>query len=49
MVKFIRNPYQYNAWANRRILDAAGRVSPSQLQADTILSFRFASHPWCTS
>jgi uncharacterized damage-inducible protein DinB len=41
---FIRHLYQYNAWANRRILDAAGRVNPSQLQAGTILSFGSVLH-----
>lgn len=36
---FIRNLYPYNTWANRRILDTAGQISPEQMRAETLLPF----------
>lgn len=39
IIDFIRNFYQYNAWANRRILDTAAQISPEQMRAGTLLPF----------
>lgn len=38
-VEMIRTLYNYNAWANRRVLDTAARLSPEQLQATMGASF----------
>ncbi len=38
-VESIQTLYRYNEWANRRILDMAGKADPAQFQAATILSF----------
>jgi uncharacterized damage-inducible protein DinB len=39
VVEFIHNLYQYNAWANTRILDTATQLTPNQLQAPSGASF----------
>lgn len=38
-LEMIRTLYNYNAWANRRVLDTAARLSPEQLQATMGTSF----------
>jgi uncharacterized damage-inducible protein DinB len=37
--EYILNLYQFNAWANKRILDTASQISPEQMQAETNPSF----------
>ncbi|MGH2521688.1 MAG: DinB family protein [Anaerolineales bacterium] len=39
IIELIRNLYQYNAWANARILDTATQFSPDQLRAEASASF----------
>lgn len=39
IVEFIHNLYQYNAWANTRILDTAAQLTPDQLHAPSGASF----------
>jgi uncharacterized damage-inducible protein DinB len=39
VIEIIRNLYQFNAWANKRILDTTNQISPEQLFADTNPSF----------
>ena len=37
--EFIRTLYNYNAWANQRILDTAAQLAPEQLKASGTASF----------
>ncbi len=39
LLDVIRSLYQYNAWANRRILQAASGVTPEQLLAPAGFSY----------
>jgi uncharacterized damage-inducible protein DinB len=39
IIELIHNLYQYNAWANARILDTAAQLSSDQLRAETSASF----------
>lgn len=39
VVDLIHNLYQYNTWANARILDTAAQLHPDQLRAETNSSF----------
>jgi len=39
IIEIIRNLYQYNAWANARILDTAAQLSPEQFRAEASASF----------
>jgi uncharacterized damage-inducible protein DinB len=39
VLDIIRNLYDYNAWANTRILDTAGQLAPGQWRAATSASF----------
>jgi uncharacterized damage-inducible protein DinB len=39
IVELIRNLYQYNNWANTRILNTAAQLRPDQLRAETKSSF----------
>jgi uncharacterized damage-inducible protein DinB len=39
IVELIRNLYQYNNWANARILNTAAQLPPDQLRAETNSSF----------
>lgn len=38
-IQIIRNLYQYNAWANARILDTASQLKPDKLGAEAGLNF----------
>lgn len=39
LTELIRDLYQYNAWANARILDNAAKLSAEQLDAETSVNF----------
>jgi uncharacterized damage-inducible protein DinB len=44
IVKLIRNLYQYNTWANTRILNIAAQLPPDQLHTETDSSFGSVHH-----
>ena len=39
IIELLNNLYAYNAWANARILDSAGQLTPETLQAEASASF----------
>lgn len=44
--EIIQKLYQFNTWANKRILDTAAQLSPEQMRAETNPSFGFV-HNTC--